>query len=253
MDRAFAGKIALVTGAASGIGRATALAFAARGAHVIIADHNEEHGMAVESSIRERGGSARFVRADMLIPEEIRAMVRETIHIYGGLDYAFNNAGIEGDQATTAECSEENWNRVIDVNLNGVWHCMREELLNMLARGGGVIVNCSSVAGLTGFRAIPAYVASKHAVIGLTKAAALEYASQNIRVNAVCPGVIQTPMISRFTQGDPQAEALMVSQEPIGRLGTPDEVASAVLWLCSGDASFVTGHSLVVDGGMIAG
>ena len=249
----FEGKVALVTGAASGIGRATAMAFAEQGAHVIVADHNEEHGCSTMRDIREHGNSAIFVYADMLNPDDIRAMVKKCVEIFGGLDFAFNNAGIEGEQGTTAESSEENWSRVIGVNLNGVWHCMKQELPHMLARGGGVIVNCSSVAGLKGFRGIPAYVASKHAVIGLTKAAALEYATKNIRVNAVCPGVIQTPMISRFTQGDPEAEAVLVAQEPIGRVGTSGEVAATVLWLCSDQASFITGHSLVVDGGMMAG
>lgn len=252
MNPGMAGKVALVTGAAAGIGRATAEAFAREGARVVVSDVTAEAGEAVASGIRARGSEAAFVRCDVARGEEVEALVRRTTELFGGLDYAFNNAGIEGRTAFTAECSEENWDRVLGINLKGAWLCMRHEIPVMLRRGGGAIVNCASVAGLVGFRGIPAYTASKHGLIGLTRTAALEYAAQGIRVNAVCPGVIRTAMVERFTRGDPQAEAGLVAAEPVGRMGTPDEVAAAVLWLCSDSASFVTGHALAVDGGMVA-
>lgn len=252
MDASMAGGVALVTGAASGIGRATAEAFAREGARVVVSDVAAGAGEAVAAAIRERGGQAVFAACDVSRPEQVEALVARTVEAFGRIDLAFNNAGVEGETAPTAECTEANWDRVIGINLKGVWLCMREEIPRMLAQGGGAIVNCSSVAGLVGFTGIAAYAASKHGLIGLTRTAALEYAARGIRVNAVCPGVIRTPMVERFTGGDPEAEARLVASEPIGRMGTPEEVAAAVLWLCSDAASFVTGHALAVDGGFAA-
>jgi len=179
-------------------------------------------------------------------------MVGHCVSLYGRLDCAFNNAGIEGDQAPTADCSQENWHRVLAVNLTGVWLCMKHEIPQMLKQGGGVIVNMSSVAGSVGFPGLPAYVASKHGVIGITRTAALEYAAKGIRVNAICPGVIRTEMVERVTGGDPEIEKQFTALEPIGRMGNPEEVAEAVVWLCSSESSFVIGHPLVVDGGLVA-
>ena len=253
MQGQFEGKVALVTGAGSGIGLATAEAFAAAGAKVVVADHNVKHGQQVATAIVARGQDAIFTPVDVRDQAAVRATIEQVITTYGRLDFAFNNAGVEGEQGATADCTPENWHHVLDVNLDGVWYCMKEEIPAMLASGGGAIVNCSSVAGIQGFAGTPAYVASKHAVIGLTKSAALEYAAQNLRINAVCPGVIETPMIDRFTAASPAARDALLAQEPVGRLGVPEDIANAVLWLCSRQASFVTGHALVVDGGMTAG
>ena len=246
------GKVAIVTGASAGIGRATALAFAREGARVVVADVQPGAGEETVRLIADAGGEAAFVRADVSRATDSEAIVHRAVEVFGRLDYAFNNAGIEGETAPTAECSEENWDRVLGINLKGVWLCMRHEIPEMLRQGGGAIVNCSSVAGLVGFPGIPAYTASKHGILGLTRAAALEYAQQNVRVNAVCPGVIRTAMVERFTRQDPQAEAQLVAREPVGRMGTPEEVAAAVLWLCSDAASFVSGHALAVDGGFVS-
>ncbi|MEX2564610.1 MAG: SDR family oxidoreductase, partial [Cyclobacteriaceae bacterium] len=189
---------------------------------------------------------------DMSKEEDIKLMVDKTIEKYGKLDYAFNNAGVEGLSASTHECTNDNWHHVLAINLTGVWLCMKYQIPHMLTQGKGSIVNNASIAGLVGFPGIPAYVASKHAVIGLTKNAALEYGKMGIRVNVVCPGVIKTPMIDRFTGKSKEVEKQFESMEPIGRLGEPEEVADAVLWLCSDASSFVTGHSLAVDGGWVA-
>ena len=246
------GKVAIVTGASAGIGRAAAFALAAQGAKVVVADVDVTRGEQVASDINDKGGTAVFVRADVSDDTSVAALVAETVAQFGGLDVAFNNAGIEGTPAPTAECTPENWQRTLAVNLTGVWSCMRHEIPRMLERGGGSIVNMSSVAGLVGFATTPAYTASKHGVVGLTKTAALDYAEQGIRVNAVCPGVIDTEMVERFTGGQPEAEAAMVATEPVGRLGRPEEIADTVVWLCSDRSSFVTGQAIAVDGGFVA-
>lgn len=245
-------RVALVTGASSGIGRATALAFAEKGARVVVSDVQQAPGESTVREIRDKGGDAVFVKADVARADEIAALVERAVGTFGGLDFAFNNAGIEGTMAATADCTEDNWDRTLAVNLKGTWLCMKYELRYMLARGGGVIVNCSSVAGLVGFQGLPAYTASKHGIVGLTRSAALEYAKSGIRVNAVCPGVIVTPMVERIVREHPEMHAGLTAGEPVGRMGVPEEVAAAVLWLCSDGASFVTGHAMAVDGGWVA-
>lgn len=246
------GKIALVTGGGSGIGRATALALASEGAKVVISDVVVAGGEETVKMIKAAGGEATFVKADVAKPADVEALIKKIVDTYGRLDCAFNNAGIEGDMATTADCSQENWDRVIDIDLKGVWLCMKYEIPQMLKQGSGAIVNTASVAGLVGFVGLPAYVAAKHGVNGLTKTAALEYAKQGIRVNAVCPGVIQTPMVDRLFKNQPAAGEIIAAMEPVARLGKPEEIAQAVVWLCSDAASFVTGLPMAVDGGLIA-
>lgn len=248
----FTGGVALVTGCATGIGRAAAMAFAREGADLVLVDRQGELGQQTARDVEKFNRRALFLQGDVSHEEDVKRIMDQTAKTFGRLDCAFNNAGIEGEQAVTTECTEENWQKVIDVNLKGVWLCMKYEIPLMLKKEGGAIVNCSSIAGKVGFPGIPAYVASKHGVIGLTKTAALEFAKSNIRVNAVCPGVIQTPMIERFTHGEASIRNQLVNGEPVGRVGQPDEVAEAVLWLCSHSAAFVTGHSLVVDGGWVA-
>jgi NAD(P)-dependent dehydrogenase (short-subunit alcohol dehydrogenase family) len=252
-NQEFKGKVALVTGAASGIGRATALAFAREGARVVVADRDGRGGEETTAAIRKAGGDARFFKVDVAKGNEVAALVAYADDAYGGIDVAFNNAGIEGRVgATTAQLSEEDWDRVIGVNLKGVWLCMKQEIPRMMGRPDASIVNCASIAGLVGFAGAAAYVASKHGIVGLTRAAALELAHSGLRVNAVCPGVIRTPMIARTTGGQPETEALYAAMEPVGRIGEPEEVAEAVLWLCSPRASFVTGTAVPVDGGWVA-
>jgi NAD(P)-dependent dehydrogenase (short-subunit alcohol dehydrogenase family) len=250
METPFKNKVALVTGASFGIGRATAILFAHKGAKVVLADWQENSETL--DFITAFGGEALFMKCDVSKLSEVQKMIQKIISVYGRLDYAFNNAGIEGINGSIQECTEENWDKTIGVNLKGIWACMKYEIPEMLQHGNGAIVNCSSIAGLVGFTGLPAYVASKHGVIGLTKTAALENAKLGIRVNAVCPGVIKTPMIDRLTNNNKDAEAQYAAQEPIGRLGQPDEIATAVIWLCSNEASFVTGQALAVDGGWIA-
>jgi NAD(P)-dependent dehydrogenase (short-subunit alcohol dehydrogenase family) len=251
-DRSFAGKVALVTGAASGIGRATALAFARAGARVIAADVDEAGGEETVRLVGAAGGEAVFVRTDVAHEEAVAGLVEAAVARFGRLDCAHNNAGREGTIGRLADCSREEWDGLLAVNLTGVWLCLKYEIAQMLRQGGGAIVNTSSTAGLKGSRTSPAYVASKHGVVGLTRKAALEYAADGIRVNAVCPAVVRTPLVERVFAVRPDLEATWRGAHPIGRFGTPEEVAAAVVWLCSDAAAFVTGHAMVVDGGMLA-
>ena len=248
----FESSVAFITGASTGIGRATAVAFAKNKARVVLVDINKEEAQLTMELVKSHGGEAHFIFCDVSQESDVKRAIGETLKTWGRLDFAFNNAGIEGLQALTPDCSLDNWNRVIDINLRGVWLCLKYQIQEMVKQGRGSIVNCSSIAGLIGFPGIPSYVASKHGVIGLTKTAALEFAKQNIRVNAICPGVIQTPMIDRFVHGEAQVRQQFIAGEPIGRIGHPDEIAAAALWLCSDSSSFVTGHSLLVDGGWLA-
>lgn len=249
-----AGKVALVTGGSSGIGRATALVFAREGAKLVVADMNEDGGQQTAHSITEQGGEAVFVRADVTVATEVEALIGQAVATYGRLDCAYNNAGIEGYMAGRLhEYPEDQWDRLIDINLKGVWLCLKHEIPQMIEQGGGAIVNTASAAGLVGSRRLSAYVASKHAVVGLTKAVALEYARDGIRVNAVCPGIIDTPMVRRLIGGrEADYEATIPARQPIGRLGTPEEIAESVTWLCSCAASLVTGLAMAVDGGFTA-
>ena len=246
------GKVALITGAGSGIGRASALAFAREGAKVAVADIVVEGGEETVRMVKEAGGEAFFIRVDVSNAADVEAMVNAVVDTYGRIDCAYNNAGIEGRLASTDEYPEDVFDKVIDINLTGVWLCMKYELPHMLKQGGGAIVNTASGAGLIGVSGMSAYVASKHGVVGLTKTAALEYAKSGIRVNAVCPGLIQTPMVERITAEQPQLGEALVAAEPVGRTGKPEEIAESVVWLSSDAASFVTGHAMSVDGGYVA-
>lgn len=244
-------KVSLITGGGSGIGRATALLFASEGARVIVADYNVEGGERTLRAIKEAGGDAIFHAADVSNPGEVEALVNKAVETYGRLDCAFNNAGIEGQFSPTPECTLENWQRVIGINLSGVFYCMKYEIPHML-KGGGSIVNTSSIAGLAGIANTSAYTAAKHGVAGLTKAAALEFASKGIRVNAVCPGFIRTPMVARVLDRGSFDEKAVIQTHPINRLGTPEEIAEAVLWLSSDASSFVTGLPMPIDGAYLA-
>jgi NAD(P)-dependent dehydrogenase (short-subunit alcohol dehydrogenase family) len=248
----FDGKVALVTGGGSGIGRATALGFAREGAQVVIGNRNVQRGEETVSMIRDAGGTASFRRTDVVVAADVKALVDHAVTTYGRLDIAFNNAGIEGDPRPLAEQTEANFDAVMDINVKGVWLSMKYEIPRMLEQGGGAIVNCSSVAGVIGFPGIGIYAASKHAVIGLTKVAALEYSAQGIRINAVNPAVIDTEMVDRLADGMNMKKDDLTTFHPIGRIGRVEEVAEAVLWMCSDKASFVTGHSMIVDGGFTA-
>lgn len=252
MELQLASKVALVTGASSGIGRASALALAKAGAKVLVADIDSEGGEETVRLIKDAGGEAVFQRADVANANEVEAMVRQAVELWGRLDCAHNNAGIAEARVLTADLTEEVWDRTIDINLKGVWLCMKHEIRQMSEQGGGAIVNTASVVGLAGVRHQPAYVASKHGVVGLTKAAALEYARDDIRVNAVCPGPIRTPSLDSYMKEFPDVGRKLREDNPSSRVGESDEVARAVVWLCSDKSSYVTGHALTVDGGVIA-
>ncbi|EPX56992.1 3-oxoacyl-[acyl-carrier protein] reductase [Cystobacter fuscus DSM 2262] len=252
MNGRLAGKAALVTGSGSGIGRATALLFAREGARVIVSDVNVSGAEETVAAIQKKGGEARFIRCDVSKSTEVEALIRGAVEAFGRLDCAVNNAGISGVIGPTGDYPEEAWDRVIATNLTGVWLCMKQEIQQMLKQGGGCIANTASVAGLVGFPMAPAYTAAKHGVVGLTKTAALEYAKANIRINAVCPGLVRTPMITDTTSKNPQIEQALIADEPVGRMADPEEIAEALVWLCSGPASFITGAALPVDGGVVA-
>jgi len=248
----FTGKVALVTGGSSGIGRATAIVFARKGASVVVASRRAEEGEETVKLVKEAGSDGFFVKTDVTQAADVEAMVEQTIRSYGRLDYAFNNAGIEQAPSPLVEQTEETFDHIIDINVKGVWLSMKYQIPQMLKNGGGAIVNMSSIAGLVGMAGVPIYVASKHAVVGLTKSVALEYAKQGIRVNAVSPGAIETDMFDRFVKDHPQAREQMMAMHPLGRAGKSEEIANAVVWFCSDEAAFVTGQTLALDGGFTA-
>ena len=253
MDNQFKGRVALVTGGNSGLGKASALCLARAGARVVVSGRRAEEGEQVAQLIKDAGGEAAFIRADMSLKADIEAVVAQTVEMYGSLDFAVNNAGVGGTAfVPTADYSEDTWDEVININLKAVWLCMKYEIPHLLKQKGSSIVNMSSVAGLVGGPIGAAYHASKHGVIGLTRAAAMEYAAQGLRVNAVAPAVIRTAMTERASFHTTEVEPQLIAMHPLGRFGRPDEVGEAVTWLCSDAASFITGHVLPVDGGFLA-
>jgi len=252
MNLSFENKVALVTGAASGMGLATATAFAENGAAVALVDINENAVRAAAEKLTAAGHKALAIRCNVVDEAGVAAMVKQTVSTFGRLDAAYNNAGVQSPAVETADASGAEFERVIGINLRSVWNCMKYELQQMREQGSGAIVNCSSIGGLVGIPGRAIYHASKYGVIGLTQSAALEYASRGIRINAVCPGTIETPMVAEMLTKEPHAMKEILRDQPIGRLGRPEEVAAAVLWLCSPEASFVIGHPLVVDGSYTA-
>jgi NAD(P)-dependent dehydrogenase (short-subunit alcohol dehydrogenase family) len=256
MSRLLEGKVALITGAASGIGRATSLVFAEEGAKLVLADVDDRGGEDTVAAVGERGSEAHYVHCDVSDPADVEELIAAAVERFGRVDCAFNNAGIGGASAPLAEYELEAWHRVLAINLTGVFLCMQSELRQMVAQGAGAIVNAASVVGVIGYPELAAYNAAKHGVIGLTRTAALEYADQGIRVNAVCPGWTETPMVmdeGPSPASDPEVYRAIAGMAPMKRLGMPDEIGHAVAWLCSDAASFVTGHPMVVDGGVTAG
>ena len=249
MTQDFKNQAVLITGAGGGIGRATALAFARAGARLMLSDIFVAAGQETAAQVRALGAEAQFHPADVSREADVAALVAATVAAYGRLDCAFNNAGIEIESGRITDCDESVFDRLMAVNVKGVWLCLKHELRQMEAQGGGAIVNTASVAGLNGAPRLATYAGTKHAVVGLTRSTAAEFAKQNIRINAVCPGVIQTAMVQRWVDADPGVAARMAALHPIGRIGQPEEVAAVVLWLCSAGASFVTGHAHTVDGG----
>ncbi|NBX69327.1 MAG: SDR family oxidoreductase [Proteobacteria bacterium] len=245
----FRNKVCFITGASSGIGQATAIAFARLGGNVVCIDTDAEKGKETLAKIHQVQSEGLFIQCNVSQTEEVEKAINETVKTFGKIDIAFNNAGVEGRQANITDSTEENWDHVLGINLKGVWLCMKNELRQMLKQGHGTIVNCASIAGQIGFQDMGSYVASKHGVIGLTRTAALEFAKSNIRVNAICPGVIQTPMIDRYIGKNPELRADLLQAIPLSRFGEPDEIASAVVWLCSEGASYMTGQTLTIDGG----
>jgi NAD(P)-dependent dehydrogenase (short-subunit alcohol dehydrogenase family) len=247
----FAGKVALITGGNAGIGRAAALEFAKHGAKVVVSGRREKEGHDVIAEIKALGGEAIFVKTDVSKESDVKVMIAQTLAAFGRLDFAFNNAGVEQALTPLPDQTEETYDQIMNVNVKGVWLSLKHEIPAMLKTDGGAIVNNSSVAGLIGFAMAPVYVASKHAVIGLTKSVALEYAKQNIRVNAVAPGAIETRMFRDFATA-PEVRQMLESAQPMGRIGQPQEIASTVVWLCSDGASFVNGQTFPIDGGYTA-
>jgi NAD(P)-dependent dehydrogenase (short-subunit alcohol dehydrogenase family) len=248
----FEGKVALITGAASGIGRETAFAFARAGASVVLADMNKESVDKAAQELTDSGYKAISVQCDVSLEANVATLIDTTVSVFGKLDIAFNNAGLHVPVTNIADAEGDDFDTAIAVNLKGVWNSLKHELKQMRKQGNGVIVNCSSNSGLAGLANLGAYTASKHGVIGLTKSTALEYAPLGIRINAVCPGPIETPMVKQAVETAPEHMAAVIKEIPLGRLGTSEEIASAVLWLCSPGAGFVTGHALAVDGGFLA-
>ncbi len=244
----FDGKVALVTGGGSGIGRATAVAFAREKAKVVVSDITEHSGEETIQMIKESGGDATFIKTDVTQESDVEELIKKTVEIYGSLDCAHNNAGIPGQSVPLAECTLDDWDAVMNLNLRGTFLCLKYEILQMLKQGGGAIVNTSSTMGVVAHGNAPAYVASKHAILGLTKSAALAYVQNNIRVNAVCPGNTETPIFDHLKANMPDVFEGLLAAMPIGRLAQPDEIANSVIWLCSNEASYCNGHAMVVDG-----
>ena len=252
MDTDMNSKVAFVTGGGSGLGRATCEAFAANGASVVVADIDEEGGRETVASIEEAGSTATFVSCDVTDESSVKDAIASAVDTYGGLDYAYNNAGTEGNQMKVGDMDTDEFRRVVELNLFGVFHCIRHEIPAMLERGGGVIVNTSSTAGLRGYPQLAPYTASKHGVAGLTKAVALEYGEQGIRVLSIHPSAIETPMVARAMEDNPDMKDALENDQPMGRIGQPDEIAQVVVFLCSDGASFMTGSQIVVDGGLLS-